>query len=410
MKTIYTILLVTLASFTLASGQSKTNINVYTEYLNRYAHQTSKEYILSLFKKYDIVVLCERNHPESTQYDLIYEIVSSAYFINNVGNIFTEVGSVSNRQNTLDFIKTRFENDSIRLLKQAEIYRNGFFPPIWNNTNFYHFIGNLNILNNKLSPDRQINLFTSGSKNPITEQRADITGMKKYISENYFKRDSLMAHYIIETYDSLLLKSNRRKALVIMNYRHAFAKSLSNDGTINTGEYLQQHYGKKFANVYINNLASTLSIPAYEKSKPHIFQCGEEIPIQSGKWDAAFRLAKKEDTGFNFVGSPFGKDSFDIWPYPTNNNYEKLFTGFVYYLPLEKHKLSFGVKNFFTGADLDQIVKEWNLFNKALGQKDEKKCTPELKAAIIQEFTNEHSNGYANIEGYQTIINQWIDK
>ncbi|HEY5591274.1 MAG TPA: hypothetical protein VIK55_09675 [Paludibacter sp.] len=410
MRRIFTsILLLTIMSNLTFSQTKNADISGYVTFVED--QQTSaKDYILNLFKKYDIVVLCERNHPETTQYELFYDIASSPFFIRNVGNIFTEVGSISNSQNTLNFIKTKFKNDSIKQLKQAEVYENGFFPPLWNNTNFYEFTGKLNTLNGRLGKRKQINLFTSGTRNPTTEQRKNIENMKQYIMENYPKRDSLMASYIITTFDSIRKNSSRKKALVIMNYRHAFSKSLLNDGTINVGEYLKRHYEGKFANVYINSLASTLNIPIEEKKKPQIFQCGDQIPIQYGKWDAAFLLGHKENSGFNFQYSPFGKDSLDIWPFSTNCNYEDIFTGFVYYLPIEKHRLSNGVKNFYRGVDVDQIIRDWNLFNKALGKNEENKCTPEFKADLEQEMSIERSVGYPNLKQYEIVIDQWLKK
>ncbi len=402
------LILVCLSNMTY-SQTTKEGVSKYIAFIDN-QHVSAKEYILNLFKKYDIVVLCERNHPETTQYDLIYDVVSSSYFIDNVGSIFTEVGSISNRQNTLNFIKTKFDNDSTKQLMQAKVYENGSFPPLWNNTNFYNFTGKLNTLNCTLSKRKQINLYTSGTQNPTLEQRKDIKAMKQYVKANYYKRDSLMASYIISTFDSIKSNSSRKKALVIMNYRHAFSKSLNNDGTINVADYLKRHYESKFANVYINGLSSTQNIPASERNKPHMFQNGDQIPIQYGKWDAAFKLAQKENLGFDFPNSPFGKDSLDIWPFPTNNHYEDIFTGFVYYLPLEKHRKSFGVKNFFKGVDLDQMIMDWNLFNKALGKNDERKCTPEFKAALEQEMSTERSFGDPNLEQYEKVIDEWLNK
>lgn len=54
---------------------------------------SAKEYILSLFKKYDIVILCERDHRELTQYDLILEVISDEQFRAEVGNVYTEIGN-----------------------------------------------------------------------------------------------------------------------------------------------------------------------------------------------------------------------------------------------------------------------------------------------------------------------------
>ena len=389
------------------SQTTKAGVSKYVAFIDT-QHISAKEYLLNLFKRYDIVVLCERDHPETTQYDLIYDVVSSSYFIDHVGNIFTEIGSISNRQNTLNFIKTKFDNDSTKQLMQARVYENGSFPAFWNNTNFYNFTGRLNTLNSTLGKRKQINLFTSGTQDPTIDQRKDLKAMKQYIRANYYKRDSLMAGYIINTFDSICKNSSRKKALIIMNYRHAFSKSLTNDGTINVADYLKRHYESKFANVYINGLSSTQNISASEKSKPLIFQCGDQIPIQYGKWDAAFKIAQKENLGFDFADSPFGKDSLDIWPFPTNNHYEDIFNGFVYYLPIKKHRLSNGVKNFYRGVDIDQMIKDWNLFYKALGKNDEKKSTPEFKNALINDFSTERSSSYPNLEQYEKVIDEWL--
>lgn len=383
-------------------------ISKYVEFLKN-QNTTAKDYVLKLFKKYDIVILCERNHSEMTQYDLIYDIVSSDYFQKNVGNIFTEIGSYSNRQNTLNFIKTKFSNDSIRQIKQVEVYRNGYFP-FWNNTNFYDFIGRLNLLNTRLSEKKQINLLLSGSLNPSNDERKDLAGMKKYIIENYLKRDSLMASYIITTFDSIKLTSTRKKALVVMNYRHAFSKNLV-PNEANVGTFLFEKYPGKVANVYINSLALSNELDERDKDKPKMFQGNVHVPIQGGKWDASFKAANKENVGFDFKNSPFGKDHFDIWTATQNNyNYEDIFTGFVFYLPLEKHILSTGVKNFLQGVDIEKMINEWNLFYKALGKNEEIEYSPEIKDALIEEASTIKAEKYPDLEKYNDIIEYWLKK
>ena len=56
-------------------------ISPYIKFLEQ-QNTSAKDYILDLFKKYDIVILCERDHRDATQYDLIYDIVSSPHFHN----------------------------------------------------------------------------------------------------------------------------------------------------------------------------------------------------------------------------------------------------------------------------------------------------------------------------------------
>ncbi len=38
----------------------------------------------------------------------------------------------------------------------------------------------------------------------------------------------------------------------------------------------------------------------------------------------------------DFKDSPFGKDSFDLWVYKNPYHYQDIFTGFVFYIPIER--------------------------------------------------------------------------
>jgi hypothetical protein len=109
-KVISTILLVLLTKICFPQNYNP-EISKYITFLDN-QNTPSKKYVLDLFKKYDIVVLCERHHGELTQYELIYDIINSDYFQKNVGNIFTEVGASDNRQNVQTFLNTKFRNQA----------------------------------------------------------------------------------------------------------------------------------------------------------------------------------------------------------------------------------------------------------------------------------------------------------
>lgn len=57
-------------------------------------NMSPKDYIMYLFEKHDIIILSETYHGESTQWELISEIVKDKRFINKVGHVFTEYGGV----------------------------------------------------------------------------------------------------------------------------------------------------------------------------------------------------------------------------------------------------------------------------------------------------------------------------
>ncbi len=70
----------------LASCNKKENYNKeitkHVDFL-RENHKPAKEYILDLFEKNDLVILCERYHHENTQYELITDVISDTKFIKN---------------------------------------------------------------------------------------------------------------------------------------------------------------------------------------------------------------------------------------------------------------------------------------------------------------------------------------
>ena len=367
----------------------------YVDFLEK-QNVSAKDYVLNLFKKYDIVVLCERHHGEMTQYDLIYDIVSSPYFEKYVGNIFTEVGAVDQRKNIQNFINSKFKNQKEKTEKQLDIYRNISFE-LWEKTNFYDFIGKLNSLNSTLSKNKKINLFVSDKRNPNKIETQSLDEFKKYFKSN---RDEIMAQNIIKTFDSIQKKSKRKKALVIMNYRHAFSKSFYNDER-NTGAILKEKYGRNFANILINNACPTNQVKDDEKDKPKVFQNMTEVLIQDGKWDASFKIAKIENVGFDFQGSPFGKDYFDFFSYTNHKeNYQDIFTGFIFYLPIEKLWESYGIKDIVNGHE-DEMCKKDSLLMKSLGKE------PSSKSEIMGNNKIEIEK-YDDLDKLILMRDQWL--
>lgn len=82
------------------------------------------DYIFHLFNQYDIVVLSERYHPEYTQYEFISKLLNDKRFIKNVGNIFTETGSVSFQDTLNTYLHTSFKNEEELKKSTATLQRN----------------------------------------------------------------------------------------------------------------------------------------------------------------------------------------------------------------------------------------------------------------------------------------------
>lgn len=120
---------------------------LYSDYIQKHA-QNPVDYIFDLFNKYDLVVISERMHPEYTQYELIFKIINDPRFTNQVGNIFTECGSVSFQDTLRTYLHTHFENENSINKSTANLQRNsnGVWP-LWDNTNLFDFFKTVNKLN-----------------------------------------------------------------------------------------------------------------------------------------------------------------------------------------------------------------------------------------------------------------------
>ncbi|QXP63216.1 MULTISPECIES: hypothetical protein [unclassified Polaribacter] len=362
---------------------------------------SAKDYIINLWKKHDIVILCERNHGEMTQYELIYDIVSSDYFKKNVGNIFTEIGSISNQKAVLDFTKTDFTDSKEKEKQLLNLYRkiqwNG-----WSAANFYYFIDKINTLNFSLPADQKINLFVSDVKDPSKENLSSKENFLTYFNGIYKHRDSAMAENIIHVYDSIKLNSSRKKSLVIMNSRHAFSKTFFENDDKNVGHKLIETYKNDVSNVYLNGLAPTLKV--VESDKNETYKDYVQRPIQNGKWDASFKIINKESLGFDFKNSPFGNELFDLFPFIKHNyKYKDIFTGFVFYLPLKRHYEAWGIPNYVDDDFIDEFYKQQKFFSEAIGNGE----------VLKENLKEDYDYNESKYDDYIIIIeeiNKWLEK
>ncbi len=340
------ILLISVASSVLtqttlaAVDQLRTNriafdpaIAGYVRFLER-QHQSPVDYIMGLFEKNDLVVICERAHAELTQYDLIYSLVSDPRFQQQVGNIFTEVGTSAIRPVAETLLTDSTLSDAQVEEKLRYIAQNLDFSPVWEKTNIFDFLRRLHYLNRSLSRDRQVHLYPSGM-----EFRWEGMTREKWteFTRQLGRRDQIMAENVIGKFKELRQTRDQTKALVIMNYRHAFPHLpiTASRRAENTAGFLMEAFPGTVANVMINSVGL---LPGTTDQRALM------TALQDGKWDAAFAVVANPSVGFEFRGSPFGADAFDYFPFiPHHRCYQDVFTGFVFFKPLEAHRLSFGL-------------------------------------------------------------------
>jgi hypothetical protein len=227
-----------------------------------------------------------------------------------------------------------------------------------------------------------------------------------YRKQTRRKRDEEMASRIITEYkEKIIKKKNRRKGLVIMNFRHAYGLIRDDKGNkidhpfnSNTAAILMDTFPEKVCNIMINTISFKLGL---------IF-----TPIQNGKWDKAFSFLGNPNVGFDFENSPFGQDRFDAFiGNPAKGlRYTDVFTGFVFFNPLEKHFHKTGFPYMLDNFE-DTLINRAKSVSLAYSEKwkisienykKKKTCRGYIKHASLVNLCNGFIE-YATL--YNTIVN-----
>lgn len=391
-KLLFFLLCFYMQSVLVARQADNIALSPYVDFLQK-QNVSAKNYILSQFHTHDIVILCERLHPEFTQYELIADVLADKYFIENVGILFTEIGcsNLSDRMNKMFSRNFNSEavNDSI-----LEYCRNASFFPIWENYNYYFLLKTLYKINSSLSLQRKIQYFPSDM--PFNWQ--SITNTAEY--DKFFittrNRDSIIASQIFERYDKLKM-IGKTKALIILNYRHAFNNNFYAEfpGKIfkeNVAYYLFQKYHEKVSNIMLNNINIDM-----------------QGLLQEGKWDAAFSKSNKNNIGFDFVETQFGNDHFDYWDATAHTfQYQDIFNGFVYYKPPREFLLMSGIDGIVNEGFKKEINRRFTIaenskyISKAIGHglKAEEEIIDKVNKTSVKKLNN--------LDSLKVIENKWL--
>jgi uncharacterized RDD family membrane protein YckC len=291
------------------------------------------DYVLGLFDRYDVVVLCERDHREGTQWDFIFNVLSDPRFAARVGHVFTELGNRGLQAYLDEFMATDGLSPDEIHKRAVHIMRNWSPWPLWPRTNFYLYLKRLYGLNQSLPRERRI-------RHHMTDVAIDWEGVTpegfRAFQQSLANRDERMAQCVIDEMRALdKARGAPQKCLVVMNYRHAFdltGRSPRADRR-NTFEYLKEAFGARAANVLLN------------------WSILYAAPMAGGLWDAAFEKVGHRPAGFDFAHSPFGEDPFDLFPFLPNVRarlkYRDVFTGFAFTHPMKDQFTEEGIPGYF---------------------------------------------------------------
>jgi hypothetical protein len=187
-----------------------------------------------------------------------------------------------------------------------------------------------------------------------------------------------------------------------MNYRHAFPHlAISRGGRTKTFEnmagYLMATYPGTVANVLINNVRI---LPGSTDNQAVIGA------IQDGKWDAAFAAVGNPSLGFDLRGSPLGDDDFDYFalPFPIGRTYQDVFTGFVFFKPLDEHRMSFGIPGLVDAKYAEEMVRRYQITGENVSA--EQLAREREQSQTIRTFGYENKELFPKSE-YAEKIRQW---
>ena len=339
-----------------AFSQTNSAIKPYADFLNT-QHVSSKNYVFNLFEDYDIVILCERDHREITQYDLILDILKDERF-SNIQNAYFEIGNSMYN----DVLNTFLHNSS---LTDEEVTENTLqmqrtLFPLWEKANYSYYLKGVHKINASLPEHKKINIF--GLDLGISWEASNEEKIRQK-EANAGDRDSIMAVNFIQYYK----QSKTKKALVVLNFRHAFLQDMWRS---NAGRFIADEFKGKVANVCINSIiikSSTITdqdVPETTIGTP-----------QDGKWEAAFMKTNKKDLAFDFAGTPFGNDAFDMIPFPNELKYSDVFTGFIHYNYLPDFRVVLGVENYIDDEFYQELISRYKLYDENLPDKDKLKAS-----------------------------------
>lgn len=82
------------ADLITAQSAPETSVKALHEYAEGNG-VSPKDYIFKLFENSDIVVLGERDHRDSIQYNFILDLLADSRFAERVGHVYTEVGGIN---------------------------------------------------------------------------------------------------------------------------------------------------------------------------------------------------------------------------------------------------------------------------------------------------------------------------
>lgn len=316
-----------------------------------------KEYIFKLFEKSDIVVLGERDHRDTVQYDLIHDILADPRFAEQVGHVYTEVGSYNMTDEVNLLLQSNYPTEAA-FMDSLYAY---FFYPMWKKYNRVKFLKGFYEIN-RTSP-RKIRLGLTDCEFLWDEIHTVEDYKRFWKSPGLNDRDSLMATHISEMYARQTPLNGKRKALVITNQPHAINDSfiLKKSNTVYGAEgwWMKKIFGEKRVKIVVLNWFDY-----------NLFD-GSNFPMTGGgNWDAAFELLECRPFAIDLKNTLYGETAYNGHVGGTttkakNKCWQDVADGLIYYAPLYDHVAAWGIEGLVAKEFKSEIKRRLTIFLQA---------------------------------------------
>ena len=350
MKKIITVLAI--ISYTTLSYAQNHTLNDYVQCINNHS-SAPVEYIFKQFEQSDIVVIGERDHRDTTQYQLILDILKDPRFVKEIGYVYTEVGCVNRTSEVNKLIKGKFQNNEDFMNHLYSYLRTGeVFYPLWEKYNRVQFLRGLYEINRN---NRQ--KITLGLTD-CAFSWDDISSAQEYKDFFYSAaceyRDSTMVANFAQMFEQQKPKKGKRKALIITNQPHAINATMAKRTYHRQGKWLKERYGQDNVKIVIFNWAE------------YRFYDGKKMPlIADGLWDAAFEEIDRKPFGMDIKGTPFGNTPY-LDPAYKNLRWEDVADGIIYYKPFYETIVTVGIPNIIDSGFESEFMRRIRIYYEAI--------------------------------------------
>ena len=311
------------------------------------------DYIFQLFEKADVVVIGERDHRDTTQYELILDILKDPRFVKEIGYVYTEVGCVNRTSEVNKLIKGKFQTNEDFMNHLYSYLRTGeVFYPLWEKYNRVQFLRGLYEINR--NNRRKITLGLTD----CAFSWSDISSAQEYKDFFYSAaceyRDSTMTANFAQMFELQKPKKGKRKALIITNQPHAINATMAKRTYHRQGKWLKDRYGQDNVKIVILNWAE------------YRFYDGKKMPlIADGLWDAAFEKIDCKPFGMDIKGTPFGHTPY-LDPAYKNLRWEDVADGIIYYRPFYETILTGGIPNIIDSGFESEFMRRIRIYYEAI--------------------------------------------